>query len=79
MKQDNKSNEFRSGGRDRTPEQENSRDMDADKLGTELAQEPAVDAGDIERANKESVKTGARYGGRDSGLGINGTNDPPKS
>ncbi len=52
-------------------------DTNADELSADLAQDQ-VDAGDIERADDESVKTGARYGGHDSGLGIKGTNKPPK-
>ncbi len=63
----------KSGENDRDREDPN-RDMDADRLGTELAREPQVDAGDLQRAQERAGK-GARYGGRDSGLGINGTND----
>ncbi len=78
MKNEKEGGEFRSGGHDETRKQGNPRDTDADKLSAELTQEPAVDAGDVENADKKSSKTGARYGGRDSGLGIKGTNEPPK-
>ncbi len=78
MTEKNESNEYRSGGHDEADEREEHRDMDADELSAELTHPKGVDEGDLEQADKDRVKTGARYGGRDSGTGIKGTNKPPK-
>ncbi len=78
MTEETKSNEFHPGGSDKSDDREEHRDMDADKLSVELTHPRDVDEGDIEQADKDRVKTGARYGGRDSGMGVEGTNKPPK-